>query len=171
VTRWLQHLLRKAVWDHDGVRDDLRGYVVEHLGSQGTVLVVGETGDVKKDSHTVGLQRQYTGTTGRIENVQVAVYLTYASDRGHALINRAACLPESCAVDAERRGKAGLAEKVKIATKPALARAMIARALDAGVPARGRLVMRCMGPIPGCARNWNAVGSATCWRWPADRLV
>jgi SRSO17 transposase len=67
----LQHLLRKAVWDHDGVRDDLRGYVVEHLGSQGGVLVVNETGDVKKGSHTLGVQRQYTGTAGRIENAQV----------------------------------------------------------------------------------------------------
>jgi SRSO17 transposase len=96
----LQHLLRRAVWDHDGVRDDLRGYVVEHLGSQGGVLVVDETGDVKKGSHTVGVQRLYTGTAGRIENAQVAVYLTYASDRGHALIDRALYLPESWAADA-----------------------------------------------------------------------
>lgn len=78
----LQHLLRKAVWDHHGVRDDLRGYVVEHLGSASGVLVVDETGDVKRGSHTVGVARQYTGTAGRIENAQVAVYLTYASERG-----------------------------------------------------------------------------------------
>ena len=89
----VQHLLRKAVWDHDGVRDDLRGYVVERLGSAGGVVVVDETGDLKKGSHTVGVARQYTGTAGRIENAQVAVYLTYASDRGHALIDRALICP------------------------------------------------------------------------------
>jgi SRSO17 transposase len=79
----LQHLLRKAKWDADGVRDDLRRFVVERLGKTGGVLVVDETGDLKKGSHTVGVQRQYTGTAGRIENAQVAVYLTYASARGH----------------------------------------------------------------------------------------
>ena len=99
------------------------------------VLVVDETGDVKKGSHTVGVQRQYTGTAGRTENAQVAVYLTYASDRGHALIDRAMYLPESWAADAERRGQAGVPDEVEFATKPALAREMITRALDAGVPA------------------------------------
>lgn len=145
----LQHLLRKAVWDHDGVRDDLRGYVVEHLGSQGGVLVVDETGDVKKGSHTVGVQRQYTGTAGRIENAQVAVYLTYASDRGHALIDRALYLPESWAADAQRRGQAGVPDEVEFATKPALAREMIARALDAGVPARWVAGDEVYGADPG----------------------
>lgn len=131
----LRHLLGKAVWDHDGVRDDLRGYVVEHLESAGGVLVVDETGDLKKGSHTVGVQRQYTGTAGRVENAQVAVYLTYASDRGHALIDRALYLPESWAVDAQRRGQAGVPEEVEFATKPALAREMIIRALEGGARA------------------------------------
>ena len=72
------------MWDHDGVRDDLRDCVVGHLGDAGAVLVVDETGDVKKRSHSVGLQRQYTSTAGRIENSQVAVYLSYATDAGHA---------------------------------------------------------------------------------------
>ena len=72
----MQHLLRKAVWDADKVRDDLRGYVVEHFADPAAVLVVDETGDLKKGVHSVGVQRQYTGTAGRIENAQVAVYLT-----------------------------------------------------------------------------------------------
>src|SRR5437764_5568556 len=131
----MQHLLSRAVWDTDGVAEDLRDYVVAHLADPAAVLVIDETGDVKKGSHTVGVQRQYTGTAGRTENAQVAVYLTYASDRGHALIDRAMYLPESWAADAERRGQAGVPDEVEFATKPALAREMITRALDAGVPA------------------------------------
>jgi len=131
----LQHLLSRAVWDHDGVRDDLRGYVLEHLGDDDAVLVVDETGDVKKGTTTVGVQRQYTGTAGRIENAQVAVYLTYASTRGHAFIDRALYLPVSWTEDRRRCAAAGIPDDVEFATKPALARAMIARALDAGTPA------------------------------------
>jgi SRSO17 transposase len=131
----LQHLLRKAVWDHDGVREDLRGYVVEYLGARDAVLVVEETGDLKKGSHTVGVQRQYTGTAGRIENAQVAVYLTYATDTGHALIDRALYLPKSWCADADRRAAAGVPDDVQFATKPALARELIGRALDGGAAA------------------------------------
>ena len=111
--------------------------------------MVDETGDLKKGSHTVGVQRQYTGTAGCIENAQVAVYLTYASDRGHALIDRALYLPESWAADAQRRGQAGVPEEVAFATKPALAREMIARALDAGVPARWAAGDEVYGADPG----------------------
>ena len=91
----LQHLLSRAKWDAEAVRDDLRDYVVDAFGDPGAVLVVDETGDVKKGVHSVGVQRQYTGTAGRIENAQVAVYLTYAAPRGHALIDRALYLPKS----------------------------------------------------------------------------
>jgi SRSO17 transposase len=84
----MQHLLARAVWDEDAVRDDVRAYVVEHLGDPGAVLVVDETGDLNKGIQSVGVQRQYTGTAGRIENAQVAVYLVYASDAGHAMIDR-----------------------------------------------------------------------------------
>ena len=80
----LQHLLSRAKWDADAVRDDLRRYVVDHFGDPDAVLVLDETGDLKKGSHSVGTQRQYTGTAGRIENAQVAVYLTYAAPAGHA---------------------------------------------------------------------------------------
>jgi SRSO17 transposase len=131
----MQHLLRKAVWDEALVRDDLRGYVTEGLGDAGAVLVVDETGDVKKGVHTVGVQRQYTGTAGRVENAQVAVYLTYATDTGHAFIDRALYLPVCWADDAERRAAAGIPTSVKFATKPALAKTMVVRALDAGVKA------------------------------------
>jgi SRSO17 transposase len=83
----MQHLLARAVWDHDKVRDDLRDYVVEHLGDPEAVLVVDETGDLKKGTATVGVQRQYTGTAGRVENAQVAVSLVYASSSGHGVID------------------------------------------------------------------------------------
>ena len=98
----MQHLLARAVWDHDGVRDDLRAYVVEHLGDPGAVLVVDETGDLKKGTQTVGVQRQYTGTAGRVENAQVAVFLTYASPAGHGVIDRELYVPRSWTDDPDR---------------------------------------------------------------------
>jgi SRSO17 transposase len=131
----MQHLLARAVWDTDGVRDDLREYVVDHLADPSAVLVIDETGDVKKGTHTVGVQRQYTGTAGRIENSQVAVYLTYAARRGHALLDRELYLPRSWTDDPARCAAAGVPAGVGFATKPALAGAMLTRALDAGVPA------------------------------------
>jgi len=131
----MQHLLARAVWDTDGVRDDLREYVVDHLADPSAVLVIDETGDVKKGTHTVGVQRQYTGTAGRIENAQVAVYLTYAARRGHALLDRELYLPRSWTDDPARCAAAGVPARVGFATKPALAGAMLTRALDAGVPA------------------------------------
>jgi SRSO17 transposase len=131
----MQHLLGRAVWDHHAVRDDVRDYVVDHLGDPQAVLVVDETGDLKKGTTTVGVQRQYTGTAGRIENAQVAVYLVYASDAGHALIDRELYVPQGWFADPERCRAAGIPDLVEFATKPALAVAMITRALDAGVPA------------------------------------
>ena len=131
----MQHLLARAVWDEDKVRDDLRDYVVEHLGDPEAVLVVDETGDLKKGTATVGVKRQYTGTAGRIENAQVAVYLVYASSSGHAVIDRELHLPRSWTDDPERLQAAGVPSEIGFATKPALAQAMICRALDAGVPA------------------------------------
>jgi SRSO17 transposase len=131
----MQHLLARAVWDHDKVRDDLRDYLVEHLGDPEAVLVVDETGDLKKGTTTVGVQRQYTGTAGRIENAQVAVYLLYATDAGHALIDRELYIPQGWIDDPARCQAAGIPDQVGFATKPALATAMICRALDAGVPA------------------------------------
>jgi SRSO17 transposase len=131
----LQHLLSRAVWDADGVREDLGGYVVDHLGDDDAILVVDETGDVKKGSHTVGAQRQYTGTAGRIENAQVAVYLTYAAPKGHTPIDRELYLPKAWMNDPARRERAGVPTDVEFATKPELAGQMITRAVAAGVPA------------------------------------
>ncbi|MBN0045346.1 IS701 family transposase [Streptomyces actuosus] len=128
----MQHLLCRAVWDADAVRDDVREYVVEHLYDEAAVLVVDETGDVKKGSHTVGVQRQYTGTAGRIENSQVAVYLVYAGERGHAAVDRELYIPRSWTCDPDRCQAAGLGQDTVFATKPDLARTMIERFLDAG---------------------------------------
>src|SRR5215469_5964484 len=133
--RGMQRLLSAAVWDEAGVRDDLRGYVLEHFAGPGAVLVVDETGDLKKGTMTVGAQRQYTGTAGRTENAQVAVYLAYAAPAGCAFIDRALYLPRSWADDPARCRAAGVPAETAFATKPALAKAMIGRALDAGTPA------------------------------------
>lgn len=134
--RAMQRLLASAVVDAEGLRDDLRSYVVEHLGDRAAVLVVDETGDVKKGTMTVAVQRQYTGTAGRVENAQVAVYLVYAAARGYAFIDRALYLPRSWTDDPGRCQDAGVPKEVTFATKPALALAMITRAVDAGAPAR-----------------------------------
>jgi SRSO17 transposase len=131
----MQHLLRKAVWDADAVRDDIRAIAVEHLGSTDAILVVDETGDVKKGVHTVGVQRQYTGTAGRIENAQVGVFLTYTTTAGHTLIDRELYLPASWTGDPDRCTAAGVPEGRAFATKTTLAQRMLIRALDGGVAA------------------------------------
>ena len=149
----LQHLLARAVWDADGVRDDLRDYVTGHLGDEGAVLVVDETGDLKKGDRTVAVRRQYTGTAGRIENAQVAVYLTYATTAGHALIDRALYLPRIWADDQGRRAAAGVPADVEFATKPALASQMITRALDGGAAAAWVAGDEVYGADPGLRRE------------------
>ena len=131
----VQRLLRTARWDADAVRDDLRGYVVEHLGDPAAVLVVDETGFLKKGTKSAGVARQYTGTAGRVENCQVGVFLAYASPRGRAFLDRALYLPEAWAADRARRAEAGVPADVGFATKGALARTMLERAFAAGVPA------------------------------------
>jgi SRSO17 transposase len=104
----MQHLLAGAVWDHDGVRDDVRDYLVDHLADPAAVLVVDETGDLKKGASTVGVQRQYTGTAGKVDNAQVAVYLAYATDAGHGVIDRELYLPQGWLADPERCHAAGV---------------------------------------------------------------
>lgn len=131
----LQHLLSRAKWDEAGAADDLLAYVLEAFDDPAGILVVDETGDLKKGELTVGVQRQYTGTAGRIENAQVAVYLTYTSPRGHALIDRALYLPKSWVQNPQRCAAAGVPADVEFATKPALALRMIGQALDAGATA------------------------------------
>jgi SRSO17 transposase len=130
----MQDLLSRAVWDADAVRDDLRAYVVEHLGAPDAVLVVDETGFLKKGAKSVGVQRQYSGTAGRIENCQIGVFLAYASPQGRAFLDRALYLPQTWAADDARRTEAGVPAAIVFQTKPALAQAMLEGALGAGVP-------------------------------------
>jgi SRSO17 transposase len=130
----MQDFLTRTRWDAEAVRDDLQDYVVEHLGDEKAVLVLDESGFLKKGTCSVGVKRQYSGTAGRIENCQVAVFLGYASCHGRALIDRALYLPEEWAADDERRWKAGVPEDITFATKPKLGRALLERAVAAGVP-------------------------------------
>jgi SRSO17 transposase len=132
--RGMQRLLSAASWDTDGVRDDLREYVIEHLADPEAVLVLDETGHLKKGTGTVGVQRQYTGAAGRIENSQVAVYLVYATTRSYAFIDRELYLPKSWTGDQGRCAAAGVPAEVTFATKPTLAKVMIERAVAAGDP-------------------------------------
>ena len=131
----MQRLLATADWDPDLVRDDLRGYVVEQLGDPGAVLVVDETGFLKKGTTSVGVQRQYSGTAGKIDNCQLGVFLAYASGKGRAFIDRELYLPRSWTDDPVRCRAARVPEQVEFRTKPQLARVMLERALDAGTPA------------------------------------
>ena len=130
-----QRLLATADWDADAVRDDLRAYVVEQLGDPGAVFVIDETGFLKKGTKSVGVQRQYSGTAGRIENCQIGVFLAYASPQGRTFLDRELYLPKEWAADEARREEAAVPPSVEFHTKPQLARAMLERALDGRVPA------------------------------------
>jgi len=131
----MQRLLATADWDADAVRDDVRDYVVEHLGDRGAVLVLDETGFLKKGTKSAGVARQYSGTAGRIENSQVGVFLAYATAAGRTFVDRELYLPKAWTEDRVRCREAGVPEHVQFATKPELAIRMLTRALDAGVPA------------------------------------
>ena len=130
----VQDFLARMRWDAEAVRDDLRAYVAEHLGDPEAVLVLDETGFLTKGTKSAGVQRQYRGTAGRIENCQIGVFLGYASRHGQALIDRALYLPKGWTGDAARRAAAGIPAEVAFATKPKLGLAMLERALAAGVP-------------------------------------
>src|SRR5215208_5921782 len=154
----VQRLLNAADWDVDAVRDDLRAYVTEHLGHPAGVLIVDETGFLKKGTKSVGVQRQYSGTAGRIENCQIGVFLGYASPQGRAFLDRELYLPNEWARDGERRRDAGVPDAVTFATKPQLAQRMVARAFAAGVPATwvsGDEIYGDDGPF----RHWLAAGN------------
>lgn len=131
----MQRLLYRAVWDADAVRDDVRSLIADRFGDPDAVLIPDETGDLKKGIHTVGVQRQYSGTAGRVENSQVAMFLAYASQHGHTLIDRRVYLPESWTADDGRCRAAGVPKKVDFATRWQLAADMITAAVDAAVPA------------------------------------
>jgi len=128
----MQRLLNFYSWDADAVRDDLRGYVLDALSDPSGVMVADETGFLKKGTKSAGVQRQYSGTAGRIENCQLGVFLTYASSKGRALIDRELYLPASWTANRDRCLEAGIGEEVEFATKPELAARMLARVRDAG---------------------------------------
>ena len=131
----VQRLLNAADWDVDAVRDDLRAYVVEHLGDPEGGLIADETSFPKKGTKSVGVKRQHCGALGKRENCQVGVFLGYASSKGRTFLDRELYLPEDWSEDAARREEAGVPEEVAFATKPELARRMLERAFAAGIPA------------------------------------
>ena len=149
----MQRLLSTADWDPDLVRDDLRAYVVEHLGDPQAVLVVDETGFLKKGTTSVGVQRQYSGTAGKVDNCQLGVFLAYASAKGRAMIDRELYLPEGWTEDPERCQAARVPEEIGFLTKPQLAQLMLERALDAGVPAAWVTADEVYGGSPAL-REW-----------------
>ena len=132
----MQYLLNRAVWDSNEVRDHLQAYVREFIADSDGMLVIDETGFLKKGKKSVGVQRQYSGTAGRIENCQLGVFLTYASKAGHTLVDRELYLPKSWTEDRERCRAADVPEEGVFATKPELAARMLWRALDAGLCAK-----------------------------------
>ena len=132
----MQDLLSRVKWDDAAVRADVREFIGQQLGDAGAVLVIDETGDLKKGRHTVGVQRQYSGTAGKIENCQLAVHLVYATETSHAMLDTALYLPKSWCDDPQRRTEAGIPEQVRFATKPQLAARMIEAAITAALPCR-----------------------------------
>jgi SRSO17 transposase len=186
----MQRLLGEAVWDADQARDDVRGYVVDALGDEpgdlGGVLILDDTADLKKGDLTLGTQRQYSGTAGRVENAQVAVYLAYATAAGSTLIDREVYLPKAWTGDRARCAAAGVPEQVRFATKIMLGRRMLARALDAGVPTawctadefyggdrhlRRDLQARGIGYVLAVAKSHRVTARAVDGPVRADRLV
>jgi SRSO17 transposase len=130
----VQDFLSRVHWDADAVRDDLHAYVVQHLGDADGVAVLDETGFLKKGEKSAGVQRQYSGTAGRIENCQIGVFLGYTSRHGQALIDRALYLPADWAKDEDRRREARIPTEIAFTTKPKLGLAMLERARQNGVP-------------------------------------
>ncbi|HEY3690576.1 MAG TPA: IS701 family transposase [Pseudonocardiaceae bacterium] len=149
----MQRLLNFYVWDADAVRDDLRGYVLDNLTDPGGVFVADETGFLKKGTKSAGVQRQYSGTAGRIENCQLGVFLTYVTSTGRALIDRELYLPVSWTEDRDRCREVGIGDDVSFATKPVLAQRMLARLLDAGIEVGWFTADEAYGDNPGL-RAW-----------------
>lgn len=160
----MQYLLNRAVWESDKVRDQLQAYVREMIGDADGILVIDETGFLKKGKKSVGVQRQYSGTAGRIENCQLGVFLTYASQAGHTLVDRELYLPKSWTQDRERCRAADVPEEVVFATKPELAARMLWRTLDAGLGAKwvtGDTVYGSHRPLrEGLEAHWQAYALA-----------
>ena len=167
----MQRLLNFYAWDCDGLRDDVRDIVVETISdADAGVLIVDETGFLKKGSTSAGVARQYSGTAGRIENSRIGVFLAYASPTGRALIDRELYLPKSWTEDRQRCRDAGIDDDIGFATKPGLAQSMIARALDAGIPFGWVTADEAYGQA-GRLRMWLESRGVwrTCWRYRSRR--
>jgi SRSO17 transposase len=132
----VQHLLGRAHWDADAVTHEIRQYAIEYLNDPFDILVIDETGFLKQGDQSVGVQVQYYGTTGHLENCQVGVFLAYITQKGHTLIDRRLYLPKSWTEDSQKSRKAGVPETVKFATKPQLAQQMLQSAWDAKIRSR-----------------------------------
>ena len=130
----MQRLLSNAVWDTDGVRDDLRSYALEQLGQESAILVIDESGFPKRGNKSAGVGLQYCGTTGQVQNCQVGVFLSYVTARGHTLIDRELYLPFDWIADADRCQAAHVPETVRFQTKPELAIQMLERIFHAHLP-------------------------------------
>ena len=165
----VQRLLYNYQWDADLVRDDLKSYVIEYLADAGAVLAVDETGFLKKGDKSVGVQRQYSGTAGRIENSQIGVFLAYASARGRTLLDRELYLPQVWAENWERRREAGVPEGVGFRTKPQLAQLMLERAVESGIPFPGWPGMRSTATTETCGCGWSERAFPTYWPSNAAR--
>jgi SRSO17 transposase len=154
----MQRLLNSAVWDADLVRDDLRSYILEHLGDQEAILVIDETSFRKRGKKSAGVKQQYCGTTGRVENCQVGVFLSYVSAKGHTRIDRELYLPKEWIDDPGRRREAGIPEAIVFRTKCELAQQMIERLWKAKIPfdwvVAGIRVWRQSGPAPVAGSSW-----------------
>src|SRR3954463_12047539 len=166
----MQRLLRTADWDADAVRDELRCYVLERLGPGG-VLIVDETGFIKKGARSAGVARQYTGTTGKIDNCQIGVFCAYATPAGRALIDRELYLPKAWTQDRDRCAAAGVPDAIVFATKPALATGLIRRAVAAGVPAGWVAGDEVYGADPTLRRTARQLGLGYVLQVAANRRV
>lgn len=131
---WLSTSPGRALWDADALRDEVRTYITDYLATPDAVVVIDETGFLKKGTQSVGVARQYSGTAGRIENCQVDVFLAYASERGHTMLDRELYLPAAWMDDPAWCRAADIPDERHFATKPALARQMLERTLAAKVP-------------------------------------
>ncbi|WP_425414544.1 IS701 family transposase [Salinispora cortesiana] len=149
----MQEMLYSPCWNPDQVRDDVRDYLIEYLGDPDGVLIADDTGFVKKGVCSAGVQRQYSGTAGKVENCQIGTFLAYASPRGRALIDRELYLPRSWTQDPDRCVRAAVPEDLGFATKPEQAKAMIERAVAAGVPFAWFTADEAFGQNPGL-RDW-----------------
>jgi len=179
----IQRLLSKAVWDQDGVRDELRRFLVQTLQPPPVgpahadpealfpVLVLDESGFPKRGKHSAGVGPQYCGVSGRVENCQVGVFLSYVTARGHALIDRELYLPEEWCSDLPRRQAAHIPDTVTFATKPELAQRMVQRAHDAQLPLRWVVADTVYGHCPDLRAFLEEQGDAYALAVPSTEVV